>query len=84
MTECSANSSARLDELLLDEATGELYNAHSAELDNLRSEDGTMKNPFMETAALVQLGLASMDKGSPRSTMPESLRRRLLRDAPCD
>ncbi len=77
-----ASIAARIDELLLDQAINGLDKKQNEELDNLLDTGALDDNPFMETAALVQLGLASMDKANSTDRMPANLRQRLLRDAP--
>lgn len=77
------NLPPRLEELLLDQAICGLDGAENRELESLRADAGVTGNPFMETAALVQLGLASMAANRSRpGPMPESLRRKLLAGAP--
>ncbi len=70
---------ARLEELLIEQAINGLSDAQQAELDYL---DGSThhENPYMETAALIQLGLAVMDQSAHgASAMPSALRSRLQR-----
>lgn len=71
----------RLDELLIDQAIGGLDASQQEELRALLAgETGEPRNPYMETAALVQLGMASMDRSGARAAgggMPAELRRKL-------
>jgi len=71
----------RIEELLIDQAVFGLDAEAEAELKALLRETGDEdKNPFLETAALVQLGLAAMDS-QPDAAMPAELRRKLATDA---
>ncbi len=76
----------RIEELLIEQAVFGLDQAAQAELDALRGDaggdtSGRGENPWFETAALVQLGLAAMDRlHSGDSGMPGHLRERIAAD----
>ena len=72
----------RIEELLIDQAIFGLDTEAEAELNALLGETGgdAAENPFMETAALVQLGMAALDP-QPDRAMPADLRRKLAADA---
>ena len=71
----------RLEELFIDEAVFGLDAEAEAELAALLGDDAeATENPFFETTALVQLGLAAMDSQQ-GSGMPAELRRKLAADA---
>lgn len=82
MTRRSTNTTARLDELFLEQAINGLDETQIDELDSLLGTGAPDNNPYMETAALVQLGLASMDTANSSNRMPANLRQKLLRNAP--
>lgn len=73
----SRNADSRLQELLIDEAVFGLDADTETELAALLGDNpAAMENPFHETAALVQLGMAATDS-QPARAMPAELRRKL-------
>lgn len=76
------NLNPRLEELLIEQAVFGLTSRQQTELEQLQSPGTAQSNPFEETVALVQLGLAAMDQQQGRSEpMPEGLRRKLQKAA---
>ncbi|NND53909.1 MAG: hypothetical protein HKN56_02935 [Gammaproteobacteria bacterium] len=74
----------RLEELLIDQAVFGLDAGEEAELAQLLQEHPeAAENPFLETTALVQLGLAATDPQG-AVAMPADLRRKLAATAPHD
>lgn len=72
----------RIDELLIDQAVFGLDATEAAELEALLDSTADAgNNPYMETAALIQLGMAALDADQ-RSGMPADLRNRLAAGAP--
>jgi len=84
MTTENKKTHSKIDDMLIDQAVFGLTAHEEAELNRLmqqRPVDDT-ENPFMETAAIVQLALAAMDPENAMSErMPENLRTRLLSSA---
>lgn len=72
----------RTEELLIDQAVFGLDASEETELTALLGDNATAAdNPFMETVALIQLGMAAMDqRGTGR--MPAELRRKISTNAP--
>jgi len=71
----------RTEELLVDQATVGLDESQTQELlELLNSDNELLHNEFMETAALVQLGMLAAE-GHDQQKMPDSLRRKILMDA---
>ena len=79
MTRHDSDTRARIEELLIEQAIHGLNDRQQEELDALN--DATdRENPYMETAALVQLGLAVMEQSTQgASAMPADLRNKLQR-----
>ena len=74
MTDRNLHKSERLEELLVDQATEGLTDIQQRELDGLLDKEfETLQNEFMQTAALVQLGMLARESGSQES-MPTELR----------
>jgi len=79
MSKQGSDTRTRLDELLLEQAIHGLSDRQQVELDAL-ADAADWENPYMETAALVQLGLAVMEHSARgASTMPAELRNKLQR-----
>jgi len=71
----------RIEELLVEQAVFGLSPAQEAELAALQSNADADANPYMETAALVQLGFAAMDKAASGDGMPAELRAKIAAGA---
>jgi len=84
MSASDLKTEQRIDELLIDQAIGGLDAEQQNELRTLLAgEPEPDRNPYMETAALVQLGIASMEQAGGRRAqgMPQRLRSRLRESA---
>jgi len=72
----------RLQELLVDQVTGDMEADEFTELETLLEQDAVrLQDDYMETAALIQLGLLEIDRRE-RAPMPDELRERILAAAP--
>jgi hypothetical protein len=81
MSKQRSDTHLRIEELLIEQAINGLSDLQQAELDALDST-ANRENPYMETAALIQLGLAAIDQSARgTSAMPANLRNRLQQAA---
>jgi len=71
----------RIEELLIEQAVFGLSPEQEAELLALQRDADAEANPYMQTAALVQLGFAALDKAASGDGMPAELRAKIAAGA---